>query len=91
MSVRLKLPASLYRLTGKEATLEITAANLAECLHNLVKLYPDLKNRLYNDKGELHSFINIYINGEDMRFLNGLATPLKDGDEIIIAPAMAGG
>lgn len=91
MSVRVKLPASLKHLTGNQTTLEITATNLMECLYSLVMRYPDLRSRLYNDKGEVHSFINIYINDEDMCFLNGLATPLRDGDEVIILPAIAGG
>ncbi len=91
MSIRVKLPTSLHSFTKGKDPLEITAVNLAECLNNLIKLYPELESRLYNDKGDIHSFINIYINGEDMRFLNGLTTPLKDGDEVIIVPAIGGG
>jgi molybdopterin synthase sulfur carrier subunit len=65
--------------------------SVAECIASLEASYPGLKERLCDESGEIRRFVNIYVNGEDVRFLQGLATPLKDGDEVSIVPAVAGG
>jgi len=64
---------------------------VAQLIENLGAAHPGLKERLYDEKGEVRRFINIYVNEEDIRFLTGTDTPLKDGDEVSIIPAIAGG
>ena len=64
--------------------------NTSGCLDELEIQFPGLKERLYKDQGELHRYVDIYVNGDNMRSLQGLATPLKDGDEVNILPAFAG-
>ncbi len=70
--------------------VEVAAGDIASCLDELEIQSPGLKKHLYNNKGELHPFIDIFVNGDSMRSLQGLATPLKDGDEVRILPAFAG-
>jgi molybdopterin synthase sulfur carrier subunit len=64
---------------------------LAACIEGLESAYPGLKDRICDDTGELRRFVNVYINGEDVRFMDGLASALKSGDEVSIVPAVAGG
>jgi len=66
-------------------------ASLTECLEALEREFPGMKERLYDEKGELRRFVNLYVNGEDVRFLSGPETALKPGDEVSILPAVAGG
>lgn len=89
--VKVRLPTPLRRLAGGKDVVEVTAVTLAECLSTLDKNYAGMKERLCDEKGELRPFVNIYINGEDVRFLKGLQTSLKEGDEVSIVPAVAGG
>lgn len=91
MSVSVRIPSPLRRITGGKSTVEVNATNLSECLNDLEKQFPGIKERLFDDKGQIQHFVNIYINGEDVRFLQDLATPLKSGDEVSIVPAIAGG
>ncbi len=90
-TVKVRLPTPLRRLAQGKDVVEVNAATLAECLSTLDSNYAGMKERLCDEKGELRPFVNIYINGEDVRFLKGMATPLKQGDEISIVPAVAGG
>jgi molybdopterin synthase sulfur carrier subunit len=79
------------RQTGEgKVETEVVARDIAGCLDQLEIQFPGLKERLYKDQGELHRFVDIYVNGNSMRSLQGLATPLKDGDEVNILPAFAG-
>jgi len=68
-----------------------TGANVTDLIENLEKSYPGMKARLYDETGNLRRFVNIYVNEEDIRFLKGKDTPLKEGDEVSIVPAIAGG
>jgi len=71
--------------------VETTASNIQTMIESLNGQFPGLKNRVCDDQGEIRRFVNIYLNEEDIRFLQGKDTPLKDGDEISIVPAIAGG
>jgi len=78
-------------LTGGKSEVEIEGQTVGQLIENLGAAHPGLKERLYDEKGEVRRFINIYVNEEDIRFLTGTDTPLKDGDEVSIIPAIAGG
>jgi molybdopterin synthase sulfur carrier subunit len=91
LSVTVKIPTPLRRLTNNQEKVEGEGGSLAECITSLDGSYPGLRERLCDEQGELRRFVNVYINGEDVRFLSGLQTPLKQGDEISIVPAVAGG
>jgi sulfur-carrier protein len=92
MAVKVLIPTPLQKLTGDKATLECEAvATIGELLDSLESKSPGIKARLCDDQGELRRFVNFYVNSEDIRFLNGIKTELKDGDEVSIIPAIAGG
>lgn len=91
MSVKVLIPTPLQKLTNNQATIECDGGTITELLEALEKSCPGLKERLCDEKGELRRFVNFYVNSEDIRFLDGAATPLKDGDEVSIVPAIAGG
>ena len=91
MSISLKIPTPLRRMTNGESTVDVDGTNLIECIDSLDAQYPGIKERLVSDNGELHRFVNIYVNGEDIRFIDGIKTPIKTGDEVSIVPAVAGG
>jgi molybdopterin synthase sulfur carrier subunit len=91
VSITIRIPAPLRSLTGNAATVDGKGASIGECIDDLESRFGGLKERIYDESGELRRFINIYVNGEDIRFLSGLQTPLKDGDELSIVPAVAGG
>jgi len=90
MSVIVRIPTPLRRLTGGKGVVEVEGDNLARCIDSLEAQFPGMRERL-RDNGEVRHFLNIYINGEDAAYLQGLATPLKAGDEVSIVPAIAGG
>jgi molybdopterin synthase sulfur carrier subunit len=91
MAVNVLVPTALYNLTGGKDAVEAQAGNVTELVQALEDGYPGLGNRLRNADGGLNRFINIYVNGEDIRFLQSGETALKDGDEVSIVPAIAGG
>jgi molybdopterin synthase sulfur carrier subunit len=91
MPITVRVPTPLQKITGNKSEVSATGANVKEALANLEKSYPGLRERLYGEDGELRKFINIYINEEDIRFLDSENSPLKDGDVISIIPAIAGG
>lgn len=91
MSVTLKIPTPLRKMTNGVSAVQVAGANLVECIGDLEGQFPGIKERLINDEGELHRFVNIYVNGEDIRFLEGLKTSIKENDEVSIVPAVAGG
>ena len=89
--IKVRIPTPLRSLTKGQGEVEAKAASISEMIENLKSTHPRLKDRLCDDKGELRRFVNIYVNEEDIRFLNGKDTSLKDGDEVSIVPAIAGG
>lgn len=91
MAVTVRIPTPLRTLTGGADEVEIGGANVRELIDNLEAAHPGLKDRLCDDKGGVRRFVNIYANEEDIRFLDNLDTPLKDGDSVSIVPAIAGG
>jgi len=91
MSVTVRIPAPLRRLTGGQEVVSTDGSRLRECIEALEAQFPGLKERLVDEAGQIRRFVNIYVNGEDVRFLQGLDTPLKPGDEVSIVPAVAGG
>ena len=91
MAVTVKIPTPLRGLTADKDTYAAPAGDLRGIVASLEGAFPGMRERLLDDGGELRRFVNIYVNGEDVRFLDGLATALKDGDEVSIVPAVAGG
>ncbi len=91
MAIKVLIPTPLQKLTNDRATVECQGDTVADLLESLETSCPGIKARLCDDKGELRRFVNFYVNSEDIRFLDGANTPLKDGDEVSIIPAIAGG
>ncbi len=91
MAVSVKIPTPLRRLTNQESTVSAEGGDVAAMIESLDGSFPGIKARLCDDDGELRHFVNIYINGEDIRYLDGITTSLGDGDEVSIVPAVAGG
>jgi sulfur-carrier protein len=91
MTVTVKIPTQLRAATGGDATVELSGATVAEVLDALYERHEELRSRIADDGGGLRRFVNVYVDGEDIRFLDGLGTPVSDGDEITILPALAGG
>lgn len=89
--IKVRIPTPLQKLTQNQAEVQIDGTSLAEALKNLEAKFPGFKERLYDEGGQLRRFINVYVNDEDVRFLAGDKTALKDGDSISIVPAVAGG
>jgi sulfur-carrier protein len=91
MAVLVKIPAQLRAAAGGEAETEVDGATVQEVLDGLFERFEELRARMYDDDGSLRRFVNVYLAGEDIRFLDGLATPVADGAELTILPAVAGG
>ena len=91
MSVIVRIPTPLRRLTQNLAEVEAEGANIEGIIDNLEASYPGMKERLCDDGGNIRRFVNIYLNDEDIRFLDGKSTAVADGAEISIIPAIAGG
>ncbi len=91
MAVKVLIPTPLQKLTRDQAVIDCEGATIKELLNALEDDCPGIKARLCDDSGELRRFVNFYVNSEDIRFLEGANTPLKDGDEVSIVPAIAGG
>lgn len=91
MAVKVLIPTPLQKLTRDQAVLDCEAATIQELINSLDTSCPGLKARLCDESGELRRFVNFYVNSEDIRFLEGPNTPLSDGDEVSIVPAIAGG
>ncbi len=85
------IPTPLRQYTGKQDSVELAGATVGEVLNSLTGQYADLRRHLYNDEGKLRSFVNVYVNDDDIRYLEKEATPLKDGDVVSIVPSIAGG
>jgi molybdopterin synthase sulfur carrier subunit len=91
MSIPVSIPTPLRPLTNNLDTVEIDGASVADLIANLEKSYPGIGERLLDAQGNVRRFLNIYVNGEDIRFLQDKETPVKAGDEVSIVPAIAGG
>jgi molybdopterin synthase sulfur carrier subunit len=91
MAKNVRIPAPLRKLTNNEELVEIKASTVGEAISELQSRFPGIKERLVDDNGEVRRFVNVYVNEEDIRFLKNQLTPLKEGDEISIIPAIAGG
>ena len=89
--IKVRIPTPLRPMTGGKSEVELTGNTVSEIIENLGSAHPGIKERVYDEHGEIRRFINIYVNEEDIRFLTGKDTPLKDGDEVSIIPAIAGG
>jgi sulfur-carrier protein len=90
MAVTVKIPTQLRAATDGEASAEVEGTTVGEVLDALYDRYDDLRDRIAEDGG-LRRFVNVYVGGEDIRFLDGLDTSVEDGDEVTILPAVAGG
>lgn len=90
MAITVRIPTALRTLTGGEEAVPAEAKNVRELVENLEANHAGLKERLVDEKG-VRRFVNLYVGDEDIRFLDGLDTELKDGDEVSIVPAIAGG
>jgi len=88
---QIQIPSPLRQYSGKQSSVEVPAKTVGEALAGLVSQHPELKRHLYTEEGKLRAFVNVYVNDEDMRYLQKEATTLKDGDTISIVPSIAGG
>lgn len=89
--IKVRIPTPLRKLTAEKGEVETEGKSIDEVITSLEQKFPGLKDRLCDEQGELRRFVNIYINEEDIRFLKGKETPLKEGDIVSIVPAIAGG
>ena len=88
---KILIPTPLRQYVDKKDSVDVTGATVGEALNALTTAHPDLKKNLYNDEGKLRSFVNIYLNDEDIRYMKKESTPLADSDTISIVPSIAGG
>jgi molybdopterin synthase sulfur carrier subunit len=91
MSIQVRIPTPLRKLTGDQDLVEVQGASIDEILDALETAHPGLLERICDETGRVRRFVNIFVNDEDIRFLQDKETPVKDGDEISIVPAIAGG
>jgi molybdopterin synthase sulfur carrier subunit len=91
MSAKVRIPTPLRKLTNNEEVVEVTAKTVGEAIAELQARFPGIKERLLDENGTVRRFVNVYVNEEDIRFLENQNTPVKAGDEISIIPAIAGG
>ena len=91
MSVRVRIPTPLRRFTAGAEEVGVNSTTIGTVVEDLEKKHPGIKERLCDEQGRVRRFVNIYVNGDDIRFLSNLDTVVKDGDEVAIVPAIAGG
>jgi MoaD family protein len=91
MAVRVKIPTQLRAAAGGEAELQVEGGTVGEVLDAVFDRHGELRDRLSDDDGALRRFVNVYVDGEDIRFTDGLQTTVSDGNEVQILPAVAGG
>ncbi len=91
MPINIRIPTPLRKLTDDEAVVETTADYIGAAISDIESRYPGIQERLLDEAGEVRRFVNVYVNEEDIRFLDNKDTALKDGDEVSIIPAIAGG
>jgi molybdopterin synthase sulfur carrier subunit len=91
MSKKVRIPTPLRKLTNNEELVEVSGSTVGEIITELQTRYPGFQERLLDENGQIRRFVNIYVNEEDVRFLENQKTVLKEGDEVSIIPAIAGG
>jgi len=91
MAIKVRIPTPLRKLTNNEELVEVDASSVGEAINELQSRYPGIQERLVDESGEIRRFVNVYVNEEDIRFLQNKETALEDNDEISIIPAIAGG
>ncbi len=91
MSVKVRIPTPLRKLTNEQELVEVAPGTISDAIRELQRQFPGIQERLVDEAGQVRRFVNVYVNEEDIRFLQNQQTPLKDGDEVSIIPAIAGG
>ena len=91
MAILVQIPTPLQKFTQNQSEVEAEGTTILEVLDSLELRFPGIRERLCDDRGAIRKFINLYLNDEDIRFMDGEKTVLKDGDEVSIIPAIAGG
>lgn len=91
MSATVKIPTPLRKLTNNETSVDAVGKTIEQIVESLDSAYPGMRERLIDDNGDLRHFVNIYLNGEDIRYIDGLKSLVSDNDELSIVPAVAGG
>jgi sulfur-carrier protein len=91
MAVTIEIPTAFRRFTDGTHKVDTGAATVAEALNDLVTRYPALSRHVRDEQGQIRQFLNVYLNEEDIRFLGGEASTLKDGDRLLLVPSIAGG
>jgi adenylyltransferase/sulfurtransferase len=89
--MKILIPTPLRQYAGKQDTVDVVAKTVGEALSGLTSRYSDLRRHLYTDDGKLRAFVNVYLNDEDIRYLQKENTPVRDGDTLSIVPSIAGG
>lgn len=91
MAVTVRIPTPLRKFTGDQADVEVQGATVGEVIDNLEARHSGIKERMVDESGAIRRFVNVYVNEEDIRFLDGSETGVQDGDQVTIVPAIAGG
>ena len=91
MAISIRIPTPLRKLTGEQEVVQADGATVGELLHSLDATFPGFKERICDENGNVRRFVNVYVNDEDIRFLDEQATTVREGDELSIVPAIAGG
>ncbi len=91
MPVKVRIPTPLRKLTHEQELVEVQPGTIGAAIAELQRQFPGIQDRLVDESGQVRRFVNVYVNEEDIRFLQNQDTPLKDGDEVSIIPAIAGG
>ncbi len=89
--ITIRIPTPLRSYTGGKTEIAVEGNTVAEAMRSLTAQYPDLRQHLFNDAGQLRAFVNLFLNDEDIRHLQGVDTPLKDQDRLMLIPSIAGG
>jgi molybdopterin synthase sulfur carrier subunit len=91
MAATVRIPTPLRKLTNEQESVEVESATIGAAVEELEGKFPGIKERIVDEEGEIRRFVNVYVNEEDIRFLENQDTPLKEGDDVSIIPAIAGG
>ena len=91
MAATVRIPTPLRKLTNEQESVEVESATIGAAVEELEAKFPGIKERIVDEEGEIRRFVNVYVNEEDIRFLENQDTPLKEGDDVSIIPAIAGG
>ena len=91
MAVQVRIPTPLRKFTGGQEAVAAEGGSIGEIIEDLEAKHPGLKDRICEENGNVRRFVNVYVNGDDIRFLDNLGSAVKDGDEVSIVPAIAGG